>query len=343
MIEIHHNYNLKELNTFGISAFAKAYTAPSSRQQLMETLGYYVAEDIFLMGGGSNMLLLDDIQKPVVHVCLKGIERVEEKDGKVLLKVMAGENWHELVMYCIDQQLAGIENLALIPGNAGTAPIQNIGAYGVELKDVFHSCEVIDLKSLECKKLSLEDCKFGYRDSIFKNEAKGRYVISSVQLELTDLTQVENYTMKTDYGAIKQELDIMDGELTISSLAQAVINIRSSKLPDPKVIGNSGSFFKNPIIKKEKYEDILRMHPQLPSYPVDEMHVKVPAGWLIDRSGFKGKRNGDAGVHDKQALVLVNHGKATGKEILELSKQIQQAVKDRYGIQIETEVNLINE
>jgi len=256
---------------------------------------------------------------------------------------MAGENWHEFVMQCIKNNWAGIENLALIPGNVGTSPIQNIGAYGVELKDVFQSCDVMNIATREIKTLSLADCKFGYRDSIFKNEARGMYVITSVTFEFTDLNNTTDYSYKTSYGAIKVELEQLEGELSIQKVAQAVINIRSSKLPDPKVLGNSGSFFKNPIIKKEYYEDLIRMHPELPHYPVDDHFVKVPAGWLIDRCGFKGKRYGDAGIHDKQALVLVNHGDATGTQLLDVARTIQQAVQDRYGIEIETEVNLINE
>lgn len=341
MIEIHHHFPLKEHNTFGISAFAKAYSPITSTQQLSEVLGYYQSEEIFLLGGGSNMLIINDIERPVVHILLKGKEIIEQKNGTVLLKVMAGENWHELVLYCVENNFAGIENLALIPGNTGTAPIQNIGAYGVELKDVFHSCKVMEVKTGKTKTLSKADCNFGYRNSIFKNEALGKFVITSITLQLTDLNHANDYQLKTSYGAIQTEMDQLPGENTIAKVAQAVINIRTSKLPDPKIIGNSGSFFKNPIIEKIVYDDLVRMHPQMPHYDVDDKHIKVPAGWLIDQSGFKGKRYGDAGVHDKQALVLVNHGKATGKEIFEVAKKIQESVKSRFGIAIETEVNLI--
>lgn len=341
MIEIQQHFQLKEHNTFGISAFAKAYVPVSSLQQLKEAVTYFQDQDVFLLGGGSNMLLINDIERPVVHVLLKGIEILEQKDGTVLLKSMAGENWHDLVIYCIENNFAGIENLALIPGNAGTAPIQNIGAYGVELKDCFHSCEVMEIATGELKSLSKQDCKFGYRDSVFKNESAGKYVITSINLQLIDLNQTQDYELKTNYGAIQQEIDALPGEDSISKVAQAVINIRTNKLPDPKIIGNSGSFFKNPVIERSYYEEMIRMHSQMPSYDVDEKHVKVPAGWLIDQSGFKGKRYGDAGVHDRQALVLVNHGKATGREILEVAKKIQDAVQLRFGISIETEVNLI--
>ena len=341
MIEIQHHFQLKEHNTFGISAFAKAYIPAATMQQLKEAVSYYHDEELFVLGGGSNMLLINDIERPIVHVLLKGIDIQEQNQGKVKLKVMAGENWHGLVMYCIQNNLAGIENLALIPGNAGTSPIQNIGAYGVELKDTFHSCDVLEIATGQEETLTKEDCKFGYRDSIFKNAALGKYIITSITLELTDLNSNDDYELKTNYGAIQEEMDQLPGENSISKVAQAVINIRTNKLPDPKVIGNSGSFFKNPIISRASYDDLVRMHPQMPFYEVSDDQVKVPAGWLIDKSGFKGKRYGDAGVHDRQALVLVNHGKATGKEILEVAKKIQEAVHIRFGISIETEVNLI--
>ncbi|MEN8817442.1 MAG: UDP-N-acetylmuramate dehydrogenase [Nonlabens sp.] len=342
-MEIQHHFSLKKHNTFGISAFAKAYTATKSLPQLKEALGFYHNEEVFLLGGGSNMLLINDVQKPVIHVLLEGIEITKTEDDNVWIKVMAGENWHNFVLYSIENNFAGLENLSLIPGNVGTSPIQNIGAYGVELKDSFYSCDVIDIKTLEEKTLSLDDCNFGYRDSIFKNEALGKYVITSVTFKLKDLSKSNDYPFKTSYGVIQEELKRLDGELSIQKVSQAIINIRSSKLPDPKVIGNSGSFFKNPVIKRKLYEDLVRMHPEMPFYDIDQDHVKVPAGWLIDQSGFKGKRYGDAGIHDKQALVLVNHGNASGQEILAVAHKVQKAVKDRYGINIDTEVNLIDQ
>ena len=340
MIEIKSHFALKEFNTFGINAFAKAYTSITTLQQLSEALSYYHDKDVFLLGGGSNMLLLNDIERPVIHVNLKGIQ-VEQNKSEVFITAMAGENWHDFVMYCIKNNWAGIENMALIPGNIGTAPIQNIGAYGVELKDTFISCTVMEKATGKEKTLTLEDCKFGYRDSIFKNEAKGKYVITSVTFKLTDLSKTDNYQLKTSYGAICEELKNLNLEPSIATVAQAVINIRSSKLPDPKKLGNSGSFFKNPIIEKSYYEDLIKMHPDMPHYSVNDSQVKVPAGWLIDQCGFKGTRRGDAGVHDKQALVLVNHGNARGAEIIALAREIQEMVKSRYGISIETEVNLI--
>ncbi|WP_206482300.1 UDP-N-acetylmuramate dehydrogenase [Nonlabens ponticola] len=340
-MQIQHHVALKEFNTFGISAFAKAYTPINIPAQFKEAASYYKGEQVFLLGGGSNMLLIDDISRPVLHVLTKGIETQAAQNGEIHITAQAGENWHEFVLYCIKNNYAGIENLSLIPGNIGTSPIQNIGAYGVELKDVFNSCTVIDLQTLEEKSLSLEECNFGYRDSVFKKEAAGKYIITSVTFKLQDLSINPDYKLKTSYGAIQEELDRLGGEPDIALVSQAVINIRTSKLPDPKIIGNSGSFFKNPIIKRDRYDELVRLHPHMPSYNVDDDHVKVPAGWLIDQCGFKGYRKGDAGVHDKQALVLVNHGKATGKEIISLSREIQEKVNSRFGISIDTEVNLI--
>ena len=341
MIQIHEHFSLKEFNTFGISAFAKAYTAASTLQQLKESLGYFHGQQPFLLGGGSNILILEDIQRPVIHMALQGISTKASGNGKVLVKAGAGVNWHTLVEYCIDRKLGGLENLSLIPGNVGTAPIQNIGAYGVELKDVMVSCDAIDRETLEEREFTRHECKFGYRNSIFKNEARDKYAITAVTLELTDLSKTNDYRFNTSYGAIEEELERLGKEKSLQSISEAVINIRTSKLPDPKVIGNSGSFFKNPVIEQAVYDNLKMEYPALPSYPVDEEHVKVPAGYLIDHCGFKGQRTGDAGVHDRQALVLVNHGKATGKEILEVARAIQQKVRTTFGIKLEPEVNLI--
>lgn len=343
MIEIQPHYSLKNYNTFGIAATAASYTAVTTIQQLREALSYFKDESVFLLGGGSNMLLINDVARPVIHVKLKGIEVVDKSHNDVYLKVMAGENWHNLVMHCVDNNLAGIENMALIPGNTGTAPIQNIGAYGMELKDVFHSCEVMDIKTLQITTLFLKDCEFGYRESIFKGKYLNKYVITSVTFNLTDVTIGTNYTLKTSYGDIQEALTNLPGALTIKKVAQAVIQIRSSKLPDPAILGNSGSFFKNPIIEKPLYDRLVIKHPEMPHYPVNDNFVKVPAGWLIEKSGFKGKRYGDAGIHDKQALVLVNHGNATGNELLAVARIVQETVLKNYGIAIETEVNLIED
>lgn len=341
MIVIAHDFSLKDYNTFGISVFAKAYTAATTLRQLQEALSYYSATNVFLLGGGSNMLLTTDIKRPVIHVLLKGITVVKEQEATVFLKVMAGENWHELVLYCVTNNLGGLENMSLIPGNVGTAPIQNIGAYGVELKDVFESCEVMHLKTQEIKTMSLIDCGFGYRESVFKNELRDQYVITSVTFKLTDVSKATSYKLKTDYGDIKAELARIGGSPSIKNVSQAVINIRQSKLPDPAVLGNSGSFFKNPIVAKSVYENLITTYPDMPHYPINDQQVKVPAGWLIDQCGLQGYRIGDAAVHDKQALVLVNHGNATGKQLLDLATYVQQAVLNKYGIAIATEVNII--
>ena len=250
---------------------------------------------------------------------------------------MAGENWHEFVLYCLENNFGGLENLSLIPGNVGTAPIQNIGAYGVEIKDRFESCTALDLQTLQLKRFNLEDCRFGYRDSIFKNEAKGKYIIISVSFRLSK----EKHKLNTSYGSIDHYLEEKAVENpTLKDVSEAVISIRQSKLPDPKTLGNSGSFFKNPVITRKELEKLQQQFPEVPFYAVDEEHVKVPAGWLIDRAGLKGYREGDAGVHSKQALVLVNYGNATGSEILNLAKKVQQKVKNMFGIEIFPEVNI---
>jgi UDP-N-acetylmuramate dehydrogenase len=251
---------------------------------------------------------------------------------------MAGENWHEFVQYAIKNDFGGLENLSLIPGNVGTAPIQNIGAYGVELKDVFESCTAYDIETLEKKVFSKADCKFGYRNSIFKNEAKGKYVITSVVFKLTQ----SNHKLSTSYGAIQDKLAENNiDEPTIADISQAVIEIRQSKLPDPAVLGNSGSFFKNPVISSADFKEFRRKHPQAPFYEVSATEFKIPAGWLIEQAGFKGERYGDAGVHKNQALVLVNYGTASGSEIWDLALRIQKKVKEDFGIYIEPEVNVI--
>lgn len=342
MITVEAHKDLRHLNTFGVYAFAKAYIPVSNSLQLKEALQYTQGKDPFILGGGSNILLLEDIDRPVIHLNISGITVEHESEKHVIVTAGAGENWHDLVMYCIKKRFAGIENLALIPGNIGTAPIQNIGAYGVELKDIFHSCEVMDKKTYDTQWLNRSQCKFGYRNSIFKKEARDKYVITKVRLRLHNVNSSPDYLYKTSYGAIEQELLRLKKSPGIESISQAVINIRTNKLPDPKVIGNGGSFFKNPIIDKVLYTSLTDKFKGLPSYPAGVDQVKVPAGYLIDHCGFKGYRAGDAGVHDRQALVLVNHGKATGREIIALAKTIQKKVKDTFGIAIEPEVNLIS-
>jgi UDP-N-acetylmuramate dehydrogenase len=284
------------------------------------------------------MLLTQDIQALVIHIDLMGKRVLKEDDDAVWVESMAGENWHEFVLWTIDQDFGGLENMSLIPGNVGTTPVQNIGAYGTEIKDTFVSFEAMNIKTQEMKTFSKENCHFGYRESIFKQEAKDQYIITSVVFKLTK----RNHKINISYGDITKELEKQNiSTPTLKDVSNAVITIRQSKLPDPAALGNSGSFFKNPIITKVLYEKVKVQHPDMPHYMVSETEVKVPAGWLIERAGFKGKRFGDAGIHKNQALVLVNYGNATGQEILNVSKDIQATIFKEFGIAIEAEVNVI--
>ncbi len=337
-MRIEENKSLKNYNTFGIDCNAKYFVSVSSISELKEVLSENSNKKHFILGGGSNMLLTQDIDALVIHLNLKGIEVLSENENNVQLKAMAGENWHEFVLTCLEKEYGGIENLSLIPGNVGTAPIQNIGAYGIELKDTFINCSTVNTKTLIERNFSKQECDFGYRSSIFKNEIKGEYIITSVVFELTK----NNHKKSTSYGAIQEQLAINQVKNpSINDISEAVIAIRESKLPDPKKLGNSGSFFKNPVIDRESFQEFRIKNPKAPFYEVSPTAYKIPAGWLIEQAGFKGKRYGDAGVHNKQALVLVNYGKATGSEIWELAIRIQKKVKDQFGIYIEPEVNVI--
>ena len=331
------NISLKPFNTFGIDVIAKEFVAVASIEELVKVLDTNPT-DILVLGGGSNMLLTKAVEALVLHVNLKGITEISKSENSVRIQVAAGENWHELVCWCLDKNYGGLENLSLIPGNVGTAPIQNIGAYGVELKDSFISCEALNIHTKTLKTFTKDECDFGYRNSIFKQALKGQYIITSVVFELSS----KNHHLKTNYGAIETELDRSGiDQPTIQDVSKAVISIRNSKLPDPKVIGNSGSFFKNPIISLSKFEELQTQFPQMPSYKVSEDAIKIPAGWLIETSGFKGKTFTNYGIHSKQALVLVNHGGANGTDILNLSIQIQNAIKFIFDIDLETEVNIL--
>ena len=337
-MKVAKNISLKAHNTFGLNVNAKQFIDVTSKNELIEVLTQYHNKKKFVLGGGSNILLTKDIDALVIHMNNKGIEIIRKEDDYVFLKVQAGENWHELVLWCLDNDLGGLENLSLIPGNVGTAPIQNIGAYGVELKDVFVECEAICIENANVRVFTHEECHFGYRNSVFKNELKGKYVISNVTFKLTR----NNHKLNTAYGAIQSELDSHNiKNPTIKDISRAVIKIRESKLPDPKKIGNSGSFFKNPIVNTKHFESIKDNFPEIPHYIVSNSEVKIPAGWLIEKAGFKGKRFGNYGVHKKQALVLVNYGKAEGKDILELSKLIQSTIYRLFNIHLEAEVNII--
>ena len=337
-MQIQQNISLKPYNTFGIDVQAKQFVSVRNIDELKSILNQFKNEKILLLGGGSNMLLTKPFDGLVIHLNIKGKSIVLEDKNFVHVKGFAGENWHEFVLWCIDQNYGGIENLSLIPGNLGSAPIQNIGAYGVELKDMMVSCEVLDTRDLTVKTLESKDCHFGYRDSIFKREEKGNFIILSVTLKLTK----SNHSLHTSYGAISEELQNLGiNNPTIKDVSNAVINIRKSKLPDPIEIGNSGSFFKNPVVDIKHFETLKETFPDMPHYPVSEKEVKIPAGWLIEKTGFKGKTLGNYGVHKKQALVLVNYGGADGKDILQLAKLIQKTIFRIFGIEIETEVNIL--
>lgn len=336
-MNIHENVSLKPYNTFGLDVQAKYFIEIKNLNDLKEIVKANKSDKLFILGGGSNMLLTQDINKIVVKLDLQGISVVEDSDNYVLVEAQAGENWHEFVLWCIEHNYGGVENLSLIPGNVGTTPIQNIGAYGVEIKDVMHSCKALNVKTLEIVEFTNAQCEFGYRESIFKNELKDQYIIISTTYKLTK----ENHTLKIEYGAIKGELEANNiTSPTIKDISDAVIAIRESKLPNPKEIGNSGSFFKNPIVDKETFLRLQNGYPTMPYYIVSENEVKIPAGWLIEISGFKGYRLGDAGVHTQQALVLVNYGKAEGIQIKKLSETIQREVFNLFGIKIDAEVNI---
>ena len=338
-MQIHSNFPLKKYNTFGIEANAKQFVTVDTLDELALVLQKHQADTKFILGGGSNMLLTKDIEALVIHINLKGKKIIHEEDDFVWVEGQAGEVWHDLVLWTIAQDFGGLENMSLIPGNVGTTPVQNIGAYGTEIKDTFVSCQAIAIETQEIRTFTKEECRFSYRESIFKNEVKDQYIITSVVFKLTK----RNHKINTSYGDITKELEKQHvvGIPSLKQISNAVIAIRQSKLPDPAVLGNSGSFFKNPIVEKKHFDQVKDLHPEIPHYVVSETQVKIPAGWLIEQAGFKGKRFGNAGIHAKQALVLVNYGGATGQEILDIAKNIQQTVFDQFGIAIEAEVNII--
>ena len=332
------NHPLQALNTFGINCKAKLYTQVRNEDGVRRLIddGYFRKEESLILGGGSNLLFTQDFNGFVVKNAIKGIEVIAETDDFVYVQAGAGENWHEFVRYCIGQGWNGIENLSLIPGNVGASPMQNIGAYGVEIKDVFHELEAIHITTGEIHYFDQGQCEFGYRESIFKKDLKGQYLISRVTFRLS-----KQFSENVSYGAIQQELDQMKlSAVTADAVSRAVMNIRSSKLPDPKVLGNAGSFFKNPVVTAATVESIQKDYPEVVKYELADGNYKLAAGWLIEHAGWKGKKVGACGVHDKQALVLVNHGGAKGAEIFELSEQVLQSVKTKFGVQLEREVNI---
>ena len=333
---IQENISLKEYNTFGVQVYAKRFVSITSLYELQQLLK--IEKELFLISGGSNMLLTKDIEQLVVLMNITGISIDREDDNTVHLTVNSGENWHDFVLWCISQNYGGIENLSLIPGNVGTCPIQNIGAYGVEVKDTITKVEALEIETGKLKVFSNLNCDFGYRNSIFKQDAKGKYIITSVSFELTK----NQHTLNTSYGAIEAGLNEKGiSTPTIKDVSDIVIAIRQSKLPDPNIIGNGGSFFKNPVISNLQFREIEKKFPNIPSYRASDSETKIPAGWLVEQCGFKGKRFGDAGVHKNQALVLVNYGNASGIEIHQLAQKIQQEVLNTFAISLEIEVNVV--
>jgi len=338
-MNIIENYSLKLYNTFGIEAKAKYFAEVSTIQDLKKVLVFRRQNNlpILFIGGGSNLLFVDDFPGIVLKLNLKGIEIINENDNEVFVKTQGSENWHNFVLWTLENDFGGLENLSLIPGNVGTAPMQNIGAYGVEVKDYIAEVQTLHLETGDERIFTNEECNFGYRESVFKNELRGQYVLVAVTFKLSK----NNHTLHLDYGAIKTELEQENiTEPTIQDISTAVIRIRESKLPDPSQIGNSGSFFKNPVVTNEEFAEIEKTYPTVSHFKTDA-GVKLAAGWLIEQAGWKGKRFGDAGVHDKQALVLVNHGNATGREIYDLSEQIINDIKTKFGVTLTREVNII--
>lgn len=333
-----NNISLKDWNTFGLAVEAANAYIVSSIDDLKGLKEIKKNSELLILGGGSNILFTKNPTQSIIKNEIKGIEIVEETEKHIYVKAGGGEIWHDLVMWSVAQNLGGIENLSLIPGTVGASPIQNIGAYGVEIKDVFESLEAWHIDKEELHTFKTEDCKFDYRNSVFKQEFKGQYLICSVIFRLEKNPTV----FKTSYGAIQDELESRGLKPSVKNISDVVIAIRKSKLPDPAEIGNSGSFFKNPIISKEHFEKLLAEYSTMPHYAVEgSTDVKVPAGWLIEKAGWKGFRDGDIGVHAKQALVLVNYGNGKGQDIYELSTKIIEDIKTKFGIELEREVNCI--
>ncbi len=338
-MQVHENYSLKKYNTFGIDASAKYFSIFSSSNELKELLNEKAGTTHLILGGGSNILFTKNFNGFILKNEIPGIDLISENEEFVFIRAGAGVTWHSFVTFCVNNNFGGVENLSLIPGNVGASPMQNIGAYGVEIKDVFYELEAFHLKDKSTEKFTAQDCRFGYRDSVFKNKYKDQFAILSVTYRLK-----KSPDFNISYGAIGEELQKMKVEkLSIKAISDAVISIRTSKLPDPALIGNAGSFFKNSVVGKEKL-DLLKEASgdiKFPFYKNDDKSYKIPAGWLIEQCGWKGYRKGDAGCYSKQALVLVNYGKATGKEIYNLSEEIKISVKEKFTIELEREVNIL--
>ncbi len=338
-MQIQENISLLPYNTFGFDVKARYFVSITSEDQLREILSSSEWQHIpkLIVGGGSNILLTNHVHALVIHIEIKGIEVVEEDSEHVVVRSGAGENWHAFVLHCVENGYAGVENLSLIPGTVGAAPMQNIGAYGVEIKDVFDHLEAVEIKTGKLRIFTAEQCAFGYRESVFKRSLKDQFIITAVSFRLS-----KNPEFRVSYGDIRQTLEEMQvQELSLSTLSAAVCKIRQSKLPDPKELGNAGSFFKNPEIPNENFAALKERFPTLPGYPTSPNQTKVPAGWLIEQAGWKGFREGPVGVHARQALVLVHYGEGRGEQILALSRQIQASVYDKFGILLTPEVNVI--
>jgi UDP-N-acetylmuramate dehydrogenase len=331
------NISLLPYNTFGIDVKADFFIEYDSVEELQTVLQSELIKKnrLLAIGGGSNLLFLQDFNGVVLHSAIKSVEKVSENADFVYLEVGSGVVWDEFVAYSVENGWGGVENLSLIPGETGAAAVQNIGAYGVEVQDVIVEVNGVEIENAEIRKFSTVDCRYGYRESIFKNELKGKFLITSVVFKLE-----KQPVFKLNYQHLEEEV-LKNGSVDLQNIRQTIIAVRESKLPDPKVFGNAGSFFMNPVISKQHFLDLQAQYPQIPHYFVSETEEKVPAGWLIDQCGWKGKQIGSAGVHDKQALVLVNKGGATGAEIVYLAGQIQASVKEKYGIELMPEVNYI--
>ncbi len=336
-MELKTDFSLKALNTFRVEAVADAYLRFDSVDEIVDFLGRDELDSHrrLVLGGGSNLLFVDDFDGIVLHPLLKGIDVIEADRRHIWIRAMAGENWDDLVAHAVTNGWAGIENLSLIPGSVGASVVQNIGAYGVEVKGVIDGVEAISIHNREQVRFSPNDCRFGYRSSNFKNDWAGRFIITAVVFKLS---QKPDFVL--DYPGVKAAVEAV-GPITLDHVRQAIVSIRQSKLPDPDLIGNAGSFFKNPVVDGNALSGLLKLNPDLPYYPQGGEHYKLAAGWLIERCGWKGRHVGKAAVHHQQALVLVNLGGATGREILELSEQVSGAVHERFGIELAREVLVV--
>ena len=334
---IKQNVSLKKYNSFNIDVKAKEFVEINSKEELIHIVNVIKNKKVLFLGGGSNILFTKDFDGIVIHLNMKGIKYENSNSENTIVKANAGENWNKFVELCLENNLGGIENLSLIPGNVGSAPVQNIGAYGVELESVFYSCNAISIDEKQLKKFKNEDCQFSYRNSIFKEKLKNKYIITNVVFRLTKL----NHKLNISYKPLRELLQKENiSKPTIKNISDLVKKIRQSKLPDPKVIGNCGSFFKNPIVSRKKFESLKLKHSLIPYYLIDEGEYKIPAAWLIEKCGFKGIIDGKTGTHKNHSLVIINQGGATGKEIYNFSQKIKKSVLKKFNILLEEEVNI---